>query len=155
MYPMALSFASSADRSSDSGLVAPRTSGSALSALTVSSIGCLYVDAVIFAPPGARSTTGLVPFACDGKRFSSSSVAAWLSLPGSVRLSLTSGPALRAQTARTAKTASQRASTIHVRRTHSRPSRNNAPVIDHASLRSRPTLTRPPHGGGNLRVPGR
>ena len=85
---------------------------------------------MIFAPSGARSTTGFVPLACDGKRCSSSAVAAWLSLPGSVRLSLTSGPTLRAHTARTAKTASQQSSTIHLRRTHMRPSRNNAPVID-------------------------
>ena len=70
-------------------------------------------------PLGAVSTTGLVPFACDGKRCSSRSVACWLSLPGSVRLSFTFGPALRAHTASTAKISSHAPMTIQRRRTQS------------------------------------
>jgi hypothetical protein len=54
MYPTALSFASSADPLLDSGLVALRTSGSFLSAESVSSMGCLYFESVIVPPPGAQ-----------------------------------------------------------------------------------------------------
>ena len=66
----------------DSGLVASRTSGSRLNAVTVSSIGCANLSSVSFAPFGAASTTGFVPLACEGKRAVSRSVARWLSVPG-------------------------------------------------------------------------
>ena len=129
-------FATFALPSLDSGLVALRTSGSALSALTVSSIGVLNFDAVIFSPPGARSTTGLIPFAWDGKRCSRRFEAASLSVPGSVRLSLTFVPSERANTASAANTSSQAASTIQRRRTQSPPRRYSAPVISSPFSRS-------------------
>ncbi len=120
----------------DSGFVALRTSGSALSALTVSSIGVLNFEAVIFSPSGARSTTGLIPFAWEGNRCSRRFVAALLSVPGSVRLSLTFGPSERANTASTANTSSHPASTIQRRRTQIRPRRYNPPVISSPFSRS-------------------
>ena len=106
----------------DSGLVASRTSGSFLKAAIVSSIGCLYFASVSFAPFGASSTTGFVPLACAGKRAASRSVAFWLSLPGSVRLSLTSGPTLRAATASSTKTTIHRPRTTQRWRTQICPS---------------------------------
>src|SRR5829696_5999497 len=81
-------------------------SGSAFSALTVSSIGFLYFEAVIVSPLGAVSTTGFVPLAWAGKRSERRSVAVWLPVPGSVTLSLTLVPALRATSASATKTAS-------------------------------------------------
>ena len=87
----------------------------------MSSIGVLNFAALIFSPSGARRTTGFMPFACDGNRCSNRSVAALLSVPGSVRLSLTFGPSARAQCASPTKMSSQTASTIQRRRTQSRP----------------------------------
>ncbi len=113
----------------ESGLVALRTSGSAFSALTVSSIGVLNFDAVIFSPLGAVSTTGLIPLACEGKRSLSRSVAAWLSVPGSVRLSLTSVPIARDHPNSATKISTQTPSTIQRRRTHSFPNPYNRPVM--------------------------
>src|SRR5512132_2014084 len=103
MYPMRPSLEFCALPELDSGLVAERTFGSFLNAETVSSIGVLYFDALIFSPLGAVSTTGVVPLACEGKRLSRRSVAFWLPVPGSVRLSLTSEPTLRAHAARAMK----------------------------------------------------
>ena len=105
----------------DSGLVASRTSGSFLRAAIVSSIGCLNLESVSLAPVGASSTTGFVPLACEGKRSDSRSVAFWLSLPGSLRLSLTSGPTVRAAIAKPAKTTNQTPRTAQRRRTQSPP----------------------------------
>ena len=100
-----------------SGLVASRTSGSFLNAATVSSIGFLYLESVSLAPEGARRTTGFVPFACDGNFAARRSVAFWLSLPGSVRLSLRSGPAVRAANPSTTKMTSHTAMTTRRWRT--------------------------------------
>src|SRR5918994_5970659 len=102
---MRLSLASSDEPALLSGLVAERMSGSAFSALTVSSIGFLYFEAVIVSPLGAVSTTGFVPLAWDGKRSERRSVTAWLPVPGSVTLSLTFVPAVRGARARGAKNA--------------------------------------------------
>ena len=107
----------------ESGLVALWTSGSFLNADTVSSIGCLYSDAVIFLPDGAVSTTGFVPLAWEGKRAWSWSVARWLSVPGSVRLSLRFGPAVRARIASATNTTSQTPTTIQCRRAQKPPRR--------------------------------
>ena len=84
---------------------------------------------MIFCPEGAVSTTGFVPLACEGKRADSGSVAFWLSLPGSVRLSLRSEPAERAATASATKTTSQIARTIQRRRAQNPPKRYSPPVI--------------------------
>src|SRR5918994_4108068 len=108
---MRLSLASSDEPALLSGLVAERTSGSALNALTVSSIGFLYFEAVIVSPFGAVRTTGFVPLAWDGKRSDRRSVAAWLPVPGSETLSLTLVPAVRATAASATKIASHTPST--------------------------------------------
>src|SRR5215212_10085043 len=126
MSPFLFRFALPAE---DSGFVASRTSGSALNALTVSSIGVLNFDAVIFLPLGARRTTGLVPLACDGKRADSRSVAAWLSVPGNVRLSLTSVPADFAHDPSARRMTSQTPRTIQRRLTQKPPSRYSKPVM--------------------------
>ena len=55
----------------------------------------LYFESVTFPPLGATNTTGTVPLARDGNLSSSTSVADWLSVPGSVRLSLRLSPMLR------------------------------------------------------------
>jgi hypothetical protein len=105
----------------ESGLVADWTSGSFFSAETVSSIGVLYFESLSLAPLGAVRTTGLVPLACDGKRFWRRLVACWLSVPGSVRLSLTSEPTLRAHAASATKITIQTPRTIQRRRTQKPP----------------------------------
>src|SRR3954465_10036317 len=105
----------------DSGLVAERTSGSLRSVETVASIPSAYLASVIFVPFGALSVTGAVPLAWSGSWSSRRSVAFWLSVPGSFRLSLRSEPRLRAPRARPTKTTSQTASTIHLWRTPTPP----------------------------------
>ena len=68
-------------------------------------------------PVEAWITIGLVPFACAGNERSRVSVAFWLSVPGSDRLSLVFSPsAFEAPTAATVST-SQRPSTRSRRRT--------------------------------------
>src|SRR5690349_6902599 len=118
---MVLPFDRYAEPSEEIGLVADRTSGSLRRADTVSSMGFLYVDSVSLWPFGAVMSTGVTPLAWAGSFSSRRSVAFWLSVPGSVRLSLRSDPAVRPATPRTTKTSTHAASTTNRWRTQNRP----------------------------------
>ena len=109
--------------------MALRTIESSRSVLTVLSIGSLNLLAVSFLPSGATSTTGFVPLACAGNRLSSRSVAAWLSVPGSVRSLLSSWPAPRAQKPMPRMMTAQTARTIQWRRAQKPPNQYSGRVM--------------------------
>ena len=71
----------------------------------------LYFESVTLPPLGATNTTGTVPLERDGNLSASTSVACWLSVPGSVRLSLRLSPTLRSTTWKPTKAATQIATT--------------------------------------------
>jgi hypothetical protein len=75
-----------------SGLIALDTSGCFFSEVTVAPTASEYFLSVSLVPAGVFITTGLLPFACAGKRWVRTSVASCEPLPGSERLSFVSDP---------------------------------------------------------------
>jgi hypothetical protein len=75
-----------------------------------------------FLPFGTSSAIGFVPFACSGKWSLSVSVACWLSVPGSTRLSLVCSPTPRASAASATTITSHTSNTGTRRRVQKPPS---------------------------------
>ena len=111
-----------------SGLTTEATCGAFATSAAAWSTAFEYFASVSL-PLWACSTIGLVPFAWSGKDRSSVSVARWLSVPGSDRLSLVFSPS-RWETATSAiVTTSQTPSTTKRRRTQNRAIPYSTPVI--------------------------
>ena len=106
------------------GLTTLSTTSDFLATATALSIAVLSAP-VVRSPSLAVvvTTIGLVPFAWLGKRSSRTSVALWLPVPGSVRLSLAREPTLNETTRSAMTTTAQAARTIQRRRMQNQPSR--------------------------------
>ena len=94
------------------GEVALLVSGSASIRLNDPSIACLFLESVTF-PVFVWKTIGFLPFCWGGKRSASTSVAAWLSVPGSSRLLLVFAPTDLTSAPTTIRTSSQPSRTTH------------------------------------------
>ena len=111
-----------------SGLTTEATFGALATSAAASLTAVAYLASVSL-PLWACSTIGLVPFAWSGNDLASVSVARWLSVPGSDRLSLVLSPR-RWETATSAIVAtSQMPSTTNRRRTQNCASPYSTPVI--------------------------
>ena len=74
------------------GSTALATCGSSFTREYEASIACLLSESVTFSPTGAWKTSGLLPFCRGGNWAASRLLAAWLSVPGRLRLSLVFAP---------------------------------------------------------------
>ena len=102
-----------------SGLTTEATSGCLARSVAASLTALEYLESVSF-PFGACRTIGLVPLACIGNDAFRMSVARWLLVPGSDRLSLVLSPICLETTTSATATTSQTASTMNFRRTQNR-----------------------------------
>ena len=130
MYPVVLSLLSAAAPCGVNGLTTEATFGSFATAAAAAFTASAFFASVSAPPPGsACRTIGLVPLAWSGNDLASASVAAWLSVPGSERLSLVLSPR-RCDSATSAIVAtSHTATTAYLRRTLNCARRCSTPVI--------------------------
>jgi hypothetical protein len=104
------------------GSTAATTCGSFFTRSKDAWIAC-FAWASVTLPVRARKTSGLLPFCCGGKREASRSDAAWLSVPGRLRLLLVLLPMLCERPISAASRTIQQPRTTHFRRAASKPSR--------------------------------
>ena len=103
------------------GSTALATCGSFFTREYEASIACLLSESVTFSPTGAWKTSGLLPFCRGGNWAASRLLAAWLSVPGRLRLSLVLAPIRCEAATRAATRTIQAPNTGHRWRAASRP----------------------------------
>ena len=148
MYPVDLSLLSAAAPCDVSGLMTEETSGCLARSVAAVLTALAYLESVSLPPLGACSTIGLVPFACVGNGFCKVSVALWLLVPGSDRLSLVFSPICCDIPTRATATTNQTPTTMNRRRTQKCAIRYRTPVMLSTPIRVAWTdLTRCSQGG--------
>src|ERR1700744_6292519 len=127
-YPVAWSLLSAEAPSGVSGLMTEATLGCLARSAAASLTALEYLESVSL-PLLACSTIGLVPLACVGNDPLRMSVARWLLVPGSDRLSFVLSPICLETTTSATATTSQTASTMNFRRTQNRAIPYRTPLM--------------------------